>query len=164
MPEYYDIADHGEDTRIQICGKTAMENPGKIIGVCTDAIEGKAERYIAKIQEWFPQVTVLKTFLGPVKNFVTIQISRLSGERYPIIGNCHEPEGGCRLWFCKTKHQSYGTVAIEFAKIAYVTYSSRYPGQSFERLKERGGFGHWEMTEFTGSEEWKKHFIPRRQK
>jgi hypothetical protein len=36
----------------------------------------------------------------------------------------------------------------EDARRAYAAYAKRYPGQTFERLMQRGGFGPGEMDEF----------------
>ena len=83
-------------------------------------------------------------------------------ETFPLIGHCRRDEK-CSICMASNGY-GYGRIPYEWAKKAYVGYAKKYPGsardQSLERFGERGGFGHWEMTVFTGSEEWKQHFIP----
>jgi hypothetical protein len=45
-----------------------------------------------------------------------------------------------------------GTIAWNEYLLAYADYNRRYPGQSAERLVERGGFDYWELTEHLGHE------------
>lgn len=59
-PVFVDIADHAEDCRIRTIGETCVANPGKKIGFVTDDEPGKADRYIAKLQEFFPGVKTEK--------------------------------------------------------------------------------------------------------
>ena len=59
-PVFIDVSSHAEDCRVRTIGETAVANPGKKIGFITDAEPGKAERYIAKLQEWFPGLDVEK--------------------------------------------------------------------------------------------------------
>lgn len=74
---YADLGDLSEDQRIQVAGRYAMEHPGKTIALVTDDIPGKPERYVAKIEEWFPLVKIVDRFPGPVPNTTVIKISRL---------------------------------------------------------------------------------------
>ena len=45
-----------------------------------------------------------------------------------------------------------GSITWDEHMEAWHEYERRYPGQSAERLAERGGFGHWELREFLGHE------------
>lgn len=45
-----------------------------------------------------------------------------------------------------------GTISWEEHMEAWRGYADRYPGQSAERMAERGGFGHWELRKFLGRE------------
>jgi len=79
--KYTDVADLPEDERLRKTGLTVMENPGKIVGLVTDhgpEYPGKAERYIAKLQEWFPDIQVVDTKLNPggIANTILIQLVR----------------------------------------------------------------------------------------
>jgi len=74
-------------------------------------------------------------------------------KRFPIQGD-----------YRRELNEVYGSVPWSVAQVAYDEYHRRYPGQSMERLAERGGFGYWEMTEYTGSEDWKKSFIPNKER
>ena len=42
---------------------------------------------------------------------------------------------------------------------AWNAYHRRYPGQSAERIAERGGFGYWEITQLLGHgpKTWQPH-------
>lgn len=70
--KYQDIADHDEDTRIEMIGKKAMT--GQTVAFITDADPGKADRYIAKLLKKFPGLKVLARFDGPIKGVVTVKV------------------------------------------------------------------------------------------
>ncbi len=74
--KYFDMSNHNEDCRIRQIGLKVMENPGAIIGFVTDDDEGKLERYIAKIQEWFPLVELIDKHPGPVPKTVLARLRR----------------------------------------------------------------------------------------
>ena len=70
---FADIADHDEDTRINIIGRTVMEQR-KTVAFITDSDKGKHERYIQKLVERFPGIVLVETFDGPVENCVTVKM------------------------------------------------------------------------------------------
>lgn len=76
MGRYIDLHSHDEDCRIRQIGLTVMENPGKEIAFVTDSDQGKLERYIAKIQEWFPLVEVVSKHNGPGPRMVFAKLRR----------------------------------------------------------------------------------------
>jgi hypothetical protein len=72
---YADVADLKEDQRITLIGETAMKSGGEIAFVVDDE-PGKADRYIKKLLTKFPQLKVVKRFLGPVKDTETVSVTR----------------------------------------------------------------------------------------
>lgn len=75
---FADLADFGEDRRIEIIGKTVMEQ--KITAaVVVDKFPGKPERYIKKLKEMFPGIVILGRFDGPMDKMVTIQVGPPNG-------------------------------------------------------------------------------------
>jgi len=58
MKGYTDLADLPEDERIRLIGECVM-NTKQTIGFFVDHEEGKAERYVKKLQEQFPGIKVL---------------------------------------------------------------------------------------------------------
>lgn len=72
LAKYIDIADAEEDKRINLIGKAVTESR-KTVAFMTDDIPGKAERYIKKLTERFPELEIMDTFKGPVKGVVTIR-------------------------------------------------------------------------------------------
>ena len=85
--------------------------------------------------------------------------------RLPVQGNCHRGDD-CDLWFCgkKGEHTSYGTVPWEVGVAALNGWRRKYGSSDFERdfksIFNRGGFGHYEMSIYTGSEDWRISFRP----
>ena len=74
---YIDLYSLPEDDRITIIGKTSKDNPGKSIAFTTDSgIDDydKADRYIRKLKEKFPEIEVISREAGPVANVVTIKV------------------------------------------------------------------------------------------
>ena len=74
MKAYSDLADLPEDDRIAIIGRTA-ENGNRVAFVVED--HAKADRYIEKLTKRF-QVSVAKRLDGPVKDTVSIIVTRRS--------------------------------------------------------------------------------------
>jgi hypothetical protein len=74
MTQYRDAGDLPEDTRIDLIGKTAMQQRKKVAFV-TDADPGKADRYIAKLLERFPGLEVLNRGDGPVPDVVYVTVA-----------------------------------------------------------------------------------------
>lgn len=71
--KYKDIADIPEDERIQKIGNFVMSRQ-QVVGFITDSEPGKADRYIAKLQERFPGIVILGRYNGPVANTVTVKV------------------------------------------------------------------------------------------
>ena len=79
MKAFADIADHDEDTRIDMIGKATMsgkptsaEKP-LIIGFVVED-HTKADRYVKKLQEKFPTIRIIDRFDGPIANTVTVRV------------------------------------------------------------------------------------------
>lgn len=70
---YADLADLPEDQRIQVIGEFILRT-GKTTVVCTDDLPGKPERYVRKILNKFPTLSIGKTFKGPTPGCVAIQV------------------------------------------------------------------------------------------
>lgn len=71
---YADLGDFGEDYRINIIGKTVMEQK-KVVAFLTDAKPpSKVERYIKKLKERFPGIVVLGRFDGPTAGVVGVRV------------------------------------------------------------------------------------------
>ena len=78
MPPFKDVADHPEDVRIKMIGEKAM-NERLIVGFIVDdekcPIYGsKADRYIAKLKEKFPNIAVMGRGKGPVKDTEWVKV------------------------------------------------------------------------------------------
>ena len=73
MTQFADIADHDEDKRIEIIGHRVMAHFEQVAFI-TDDDEGKADRYIAKLQERFPGIRVIERGKGPVKGTVYVKV------------------------------------------------------------------------------------------
>lgn len=77
-PKYADLADLEEDKRIATIGAAAMQlPPGSSVAFVTDDDHDKAERYIRKLLERFPELVVLKRLGGPVRGTVSVVIGKL---------------------------------------------------------------------------------------
>lgn len=74
MKAYADLADLSEDDRIAIIGRTAES--GERVGFVVED-HAKADRYIEKLTKRF-RVSVAKRLDGPVKDTVTIVVTRRS--------------------------------------------------------------------------------------
>ena len=72
-PFYADLGDIEEDKRIETIGHYIMVHK-KVVGFITDDEEGKADRYIRKLQERFPGIRFIERFNGPVKGTVTVKM------------------------------------------------------------------------------------------
>lgn len=72
-PLFVDLKDVEENKRIDLMGD-AITRLGKTIAFVTDGDEGKAERYILKLQAKFPGVVVLARFPGPIKGTVAVKL------------------------------------------------------------------------------------------
>lgn len=73
MLNYKDIADKKEDDRISEIGETVMVQR-KVVGFLTDQDIGKADRYIAKLQERFPGIRIISRGTGPVSGVVWVKV------------------------------------------------------------------------------------------
>lgn len=69
---YSDLADLEEDQRIDIIGKTATG--GKVVAFVVDDWPGKADRYIRKLSQRYPEVEVLWRGKGPVPKSTTVKV------------------------------------------------------------------------------------------
>lgn len=80
QPVFTDLADLPEDERITIIGQMIMSrDPGVLVAVCVDSDldnYDKADRYVKKLTERFPQVEYVDRFLGPVRNVTTLRFRR----------------------------------------------------------------------------------------
>lgn len=70
---YKDLGDHDEDERIRQIGEKTMREK-LIVGFVTDDEEGKADRYIRKLQERFPGIRVIDRGCGPVDATVWVKV------------------------------------------------------------------------------------------
>lgn len=75
MTRYDDIADRKEDDQIRQIGEyvTHPSQSGKITGFVVDN-HAKADRYLEKLLERFPDIAVIDRFDGPVCGVVTVRI------------------------------------------------------------------------------------------
>lgn len=73
MTFYADIADYEEDERIGMIGHQVMDHK-KTVAFIVDDIKGKAERYIAKLQERFPGIQIIGRGQGPVPETVYVKV------------------------------------------------------------------------------------------
>lgn len=73
MPAFVDIADNDEDRRIEIIGHQVMAHK-RMVSFITDDEEGKAERYIKKLESRFPGIRVVERGKGPVKKTVWVKV------------------------------------------------------------------------------------------
>lgn len=74
-PKFADVADLPEDDRIRLIGEYCQKNPGKLVGVVTDAEPGKLDRYVAKLTARFPKVREVDRFDGPTAGSVTARVT-----------------------------------------------------------------------------------------
>ncbi len=77
-PGYADMADHDEDVRINVIGKSAMN--GRKVGFIVDDIPGKADRYIRKLTQRFPEIKVTARGKGPVPKTIAVCVERMNTE------------------------------------------------------------------------------------
>lgn len=70
---YKDLGDEAEDERIRQIGECAMREK-KTVGFVTDAEQGKADRYIGKLQERFPGIRIISRGAGPVAETVFVTV------------------------------------------------------------------------------------------
>jgi hypothetical protein len=70
---YKDLGDHEEDERIREIGEKTMSEK-LTVGFVTDDEEGKADRYIRKLQERFPGIRVIDRGSGPVAATVWVKV------------------------------------------------------------------------------------------
>ncbi len=80
MSQYRDVADLPEDVRIDLIGKTAMQQR-KTVAFLTDAEPGKADRYISKLLERFPGIEVLSRSDGPIPDVVYVTVAPKGQEK-----------------------------------------------------------------------------------
>lgn len=80
MPPFVDLHSLEEDKRIEMIGHQVMVHK-KDVAFMTDADEGKAARYIAKLKARFPGIVILGQWPGPVANVVTVKVGP------PQVGN-----------------------------------------------------------------------------
>lgn len=72
MPAFFDCFELSEDTRIEAIGLACLD--GNRVGVCLEKnLPAKVARYIRKVTERYPKVTVLERIDGPTKGVVTIK-------------------------------------------------------------------------------------------
>lgn len=70
---YADLGDFDEDTRIDAIGRMVTEQKKTVAVVIDNEIE-KSQRYIKKLTDKFPGLTVLDQTLGPVAGTMTIRV------------------------------------------------------------------------------------------
>jgi len=70
MTVYSDIADMPENERIHVIGETA--SAGSVVGFVVEN-DVKADRYLRKLQRWFPGVRVIDRGPGPVANTILVR-------------------------------------------------------------------------------------------
>lgn len=70
---YADLADLPEDERIDIIGRTVMEQ-GLTVAVAVDSDRDKMERYIRKLLKRFPGIRILERLPGIVSGTLTIKV------------------------------------------------------------------------------------------
>lgn len=68
---YADLHDLSEDDRIEQIGRQVMR--GQLVGVITDAVPGKPERYVRKMKKRFPRVRLVDQIAGPTANTVLLR-------------------------------------------------------------------------------------------
>lgn len=71
-PPLFDLHAVPEDERIRLIGETAMT--GKVVGFMVDEGDGKPERYLEKLKQKFPTITVYSRQPGPVEGVVFIKV------------------------------------------------------------------------------------------
>ena len=80
MTFYTDLADLEEDKRIEAIGNAVMGGPKTsadkpIMAAFVVEDDAKADRYISKLQERFPEIRVIDRIQGPVKGMtVTVRV------------------------------------------------------------------------------------------
>lgn len=78
MKAFIDAASIEEDRRIGLIGAAAIKETKPVAFIVEADPPEKAERYIRKLLERFPQLCVLQRLPGPVPTVVTISITRRS--------------------------------------------------------------------------------------
>jgi hypothetical protein len=74
-PQYKDLADMPEDTRIGVIGKYTM-NTDKEVAFAVDNLPGKADRYMRKLLKRFPELEEVERFPWPNDKVTMIKIRR----------------------------------------------------------------------------------------
>lgn len=64
MPEYQDLGDYNEDSRITKIGNSVCSRPGQIIGFIVENDE-KADRYLKKLKAQFPEIWLIDRSAAP---------------------------------------------------------------------------------------------------
>lgn len=72
-PFYADLGDFAEDERIDAIAHQVLVHK-KTVSFITDHDEGKAERYIQKLQAKVPGIVVLERGRGPVAGTVWVKV------------------------------------------------------------------------------------------
>ena len=70
---YIDAHNLPEDERIKLMGEMAMQ--GKVVGFVVED-DDKANRYVRKFRQWFPDLIEEQRGPGPVPNTVFVRIGR----------------------------------------------------------------------------------------
>lgn len=70
---YQDLYELPEDDRIKLIGHWVTDH-AETVTFLTDDIPGKADRYVAKLAKWFPEIEVLDRGSGPVANVVYVKV------------------------------------------------------------------------------------------
>jgi hypothetical protein len=74
MHQYKDLGDQSEDERIRQIGEHTM-SAKLTVGFFTDDEEGKAARYISKLQERYPGIRVVDQKKGPIAGTVFVKVA-----------------------------------------------------------------------------------------
>jgi hypothetical protein len=69
---FADIADHDEDTRIEIIGHAAVDHQ-QVTGFIVET-DAKADRYVRKLQEKYPLIRIIARSPGPVAGTVLVKV------------------------------------------------------------------------------------------
>lgn len=76
MTQFVDLYRLSEDERIDVIGRTAREAQNPVGFMVEAKPKVKAERYISKLLERFPDLRVLERAKGPTPGVVTITVTR----------------------------------------------------------------------------------------
>lgn len=74
MKGFADLADLPEDRRIALIGQAAMA--GDVVAFVVDTDPGKADRYVRKLLEKFPELEEESRFTGPIAGAVTVKVRK----------------------------------------------------------------------------------------